>query len=200
MAGSSSSGPPLARSPVSDGPSMHFHFLEPHMQAASLLEDRSLPPTPRSPSPTCSPPSSPKRQRNDEQSAVDSAAEDDLELRAAALGLNEVTQRVWRETALPPTPSSPSPTFSPPSSPKGGATDPTTAQQAAAKLAESLRAVREGRSSAEPGRSADSASDSEMGMDADPRADAIAAWEADRDKEGGSSVAAAARSGKRRGR
>lgn len=39
-------------------------------------------------------------------------------MRAAALGLNEATQRVWKETALPPTPSSPSPTFSPPSSPK----------------------------------------------------------------------------------
>ena len=40
------------------------------------------------------------------------------ETRAAALGLHEVERRVWRETALPPTPSSPSPTFSPPGSPK----------------------------------------------------------------------------------
>lgn len=72
---------------------------------------RELPLTPRSPSPTLSPRSSPKRQKSEEEVATSAREElasklcssDDLESRAAALGLNEVTQRVWRETALPPT-------------------------------------------------------------------------------------------------
>jgi len=132
---------PTTRSPVNGSPGSSLSFLDSGqflgtMQAAA--DDRSLPPTPRSPSPTCSPPSSPKRQRNEEARstrykdaqpstkneaqghASDSGVDDDLEVRAAALGLNETTQRVWRETNLPPTPSSPSPTFSPPSSPKQG--------------------------------------------------------------------------------
>uniref|UniRef100_A0A7S4HDA5 Uncharacterized protein n=1 Tax=Prymnesium polylepis TaxID=72548 RepID=A0A7S4HDA5_9EUKA len=155
----SSAAQPHTRSPVSGSPGSSFHFLENGqllgaMQAAA--DDRSLPPTPRSPSPTCSPPSSPKRQRNDESRSArskdaqhatkgegaghtsDSAAEDDLETRAAALGLNETTQRVWRETNLPPTPSSPSPTFSPPSSPKQRRQAELVAEQAAAVLAASL--------------------------------------------------------------
>lgn len=130
---------PSTRSPVSASLGSSFHFLESGQLLGTMqapADDRSLPPTPRSPSPTCSPPSSPKRHRNEEARSArskdaqqstkvegaghisDSAAEDDLEIRAAALGLNETTQRVWRETNLPPTPSSPSPTFSPPSSPK----------------------------------------------------------------------------------
>ncbi|KAL1520942.1 hypothetical protein AB1Y20_022501 [Prymnesium parvum] len=135
------------------------------------------PPTPRSPSPTCSPPSSPKRHRNEEARSArskdaqqstkvegaghisDSAAEDDLEIRAAALGLNETTQRVWRETNLPPTPSSPSPTFSPPSSPKQRRQAELVAEQAAAVLAASLRAGPEQRGAEV---SCDSDSDSNM--------------------------------------
>ena len=53
--------------------------------AMQAPEDRSLPPTPRSPSPTCSPPLSPKRQRSEltpAQEAASLAAEDDLESRA----------------------------------------------------------------------------------------------------------------------
>lgn len=137
----------VARSPVSGaaGPSGHGGF--PSLFEASGLGaamqdvvERSLPPTPRSPSPTCSPPSSPKRQaqkREDEAKAGGelSAAEEDLETRAAALGLHEIERRVWRETALPPTPSSPSPTFSPPSSPKTNQRQAEAlAQQAAAKV------------------------------------------------------------------
>jgi hypothetical protein len=119
---------PPRRSPVcggagpsssSSGASSSFSWLEGGqllgaMQAGARAEG-SLPPTPRSPSPTCSPPLSPKRHRSHPESSetvitADSAAEDEIEVRAAALGLNETTQRVWRETALPPTPSSPSPT------------------------------------------------------------------------------------------
>ncbi|KAL1520638.1 hypothetical protein AB1Y20_022211 [Prymnesium parvum] len=169
-----------ARSPINSSPGSSFHFLESGqllgtMQAAA--EDRSLPPTPRSPSPTCSPPSSPKRHRNEEARSArskdvqqstkvegaghisDSAAEDDLEIRAAALGLNETTQRVWRETNLPPTPSSPSPTFSPPSSPKQRRQAELVAEQAAAVLAASLRAGPEQRGAEV---SCDSDSDSNM--------------------------------------
>uniref|UniRef100_A0A7S0JAV9 Uncharacterized protein n=1 Tax=Calcidiscus leptoporus TaxID=127549 RepID=A0A7S0JAV9_9EUKA len=93
-----------------------------HINTMQMGEDRSLPPTPRSPSPTCSPPSSPKRQKvelSPAEAAAAVAADDDLESRAAALGICEAT-RSWDETFLPPTPSSPSPTFSPPSSPKRG--------------------------------------------------------------------------------
>jgi len=50
----------------------------------------------------------------------------------------KTTQRVWRETNLPPTPSSPSPTFSPPSSPKQRRQAELVAEQAAAVLAASL--------------------------------------------------------------
>mmetsp|Transcript_9855 Transcript_9855/g.31230 ORF Transcript_9855/g.31230 Transcript_9855/m.31230 type:complete len:298 (+) Transcript_9855:32-925(+) len=128
------------------GPSSSYSWLETGavlgaMQAAARAEG-SLPPTPRSPSPTCSPPLSPKRHRThpegSEAAAADSAADDEIEVRAAALGLNETTQRVWRETALPPTPSSPSPTFSPPSTPKPG-DKPDFAEHAAAALAASLQ-------------------------------------------------------------
>lgn len=82
--------------------------------------ERSLPLTPRSPSPTFSPTASPKRQCAEPPPGALSAlaTEDDLESRAAALGLTEATQRAWRETVIPPTPPSPSPTFSLPSSPK----------------------------------------------------------------------------------
>lgn len=82
--------------------------------------ERSLPLTPRSPSPTTSPTASPKRQCPEPSPAALTAAtcEDDLESRAAALGLTEATQRAWRETAVPPTPPSPSPTTSVSSSPK----------------------------------------------------------------------------------
>ena len=123
---------PFARSPVagndgsSVGSSLPFLFEGgPGGLGAAMQEavERSLPPTPRSPSPTCSPPSSPKRQA--QKTAQDegkpgemSAAEEDLETRAAALGLHEIERRVWKENALPPTPSAPSPTVSPPSSPK----------------------------------------------------------------------------------
>jgi len=147
------------------------------MQAAA--EDRSLPPTPRSPSPTCSPPSSPKRQarerqRDEEGKGELSAAEDDLETRAAALGLHEIERRVWKETALPPTPSSPSPTFSPPSSPKAAAAAAAlTAEQAAAKLAASLR-------NGECRRSCDSRGGFDSDSDAQTEAEvasAVAAWE-----------------------
>ena len=81
--------PPLARSPVSGAdPSVGFPFLlegGQHGLGAAMQEavERSLPATPRSPSPTCSPPSSPKRAKN--SSAQDegvlggeSAAEEDL--------------------------------------------------------------------------------------------------------------------------
>lgn len=151
------------------------------MQATA--EDRSLPPTPRSPSPTTSPPGSPKRQKAadaaKDSDSLGNAAEDDLETRAAALGLNEVTQRVWKETALPPTPSSPSPTFSPPSSPKQRRAAEVTAAQAAEKLAESLAreaAAREARG--DPG-STSCGSDSEgLGSVAEAeRLSAIAEWE-----------------------
>ena len=96
-----------------------------HFRQLERSPSATLPPTPRSPSPTCSPPSSPKRQKSGlteaEQKAA-LAADDDLETRAAALGLDEATQRAWAEAVLPPTPQSPSPTFSPPASPKGGPT------------------------------------------------------------------------------
>jgi hypothetical protein len=166
--------PPLARSPppALAGPSFLFEGIG-AMQAAA--EDRSLPPTPRSPSPTCSPPGSPKRQRPDAASrsvGADSAAEDDLETRAAALGLNEVTQRVWKETALPPTPSSPSPTFSPPSSPKQRQAGELTAAAAAEKLAESLRSAREGRGGLDLGSTCGSDSEGGMPSVAEPGADA----------------------------
>lgn len=146
---------PTSRSPVSGNPGSSFHFLESGqlLGAMQVADDRSLPPTPRSPSPTCSPPLSPKRQRGQELvrsksevgsrgDHVDSVAEDDLEMRAAALGLNEATQRAWRETNLPPTPSSPSPTFSPPSSPKQRRQAELVAEQAAAVLAASLAAAK----------------------------------------------------------
>lgn len=147
--------------------------------------ERSLPATPRSPSPTCSPPSSPKRAKN--SSAQDegvlggelSAAEEDLETRAAALGLHEVERRVWRETALPPTPSSPSPTFSPPGSPKTTQRQAElallTADQAAVKLAASLRSTRP----LDPGsRSCDSRCDSDSDAMGEAEVQsAIAAWE-----------------------
>ena len=118
MAPSPFARPSLARSPPPPGGasgSFSFDGLNAIQVAA---EERSLPPTPRSPSPTCSPPGSPKRQRADAAAragtaGVDSAAEDDLETRAAALGLNEVTQRVWKETALPPTPTAAGPSWPP---------------------------------------------------------------------------------------
>jgi len=194
MASSSRSGSaaPLARSPVSGAASssaLGFPFLFAEGAAGSLgsamqeAVERSLPPTPRSPSPTCSPPSSPKRQaqkREDEPGKATgelSAAEEDLETRAAALGLHEVERRVWRETALPPTPSSPSPTFSPPSSPKTTANQAALiAEQAAVKLAASLRSIRSGEGS----RSCDSRcdSDSDAMAEAEVASMAIAAWEA----------------------
>ena len=144
--GSSSSSAFAPRHPVSPVGGSGFPFLTDgvHGLGAAMMqaaaEDRSLPPTPRSPSPTCSPPYSPKRQarerqRDEEGKGEHSAAEDDLETRAAALGLHEIERRVWKETALPPTPSSPSPTFSPPSSPKAAAAAAAlTAEQAAAKV------------------------------------------------------------------
>jgi len=141
------------------------------------------------------------RKKVDESGAADSATEDDLETRAAALGLHEVERRVWKETALPPTPSAPSPTVSPPSSPKARALAEQqaelTARQAAAKLEASLQAACinsepfapsasfEGSRSVEAtvpfdgSRSCDSRCDSDS--DADPTRDlhvAIAAWEA----------------------
>ena len=150
--GSSSSSSAFApRHPVSPVGGSGFPFLTDgvHGLGAAMMqaaaEDRSLPPTPRSPSPTCSPPSSPKRQarerqRDEEGKGELSAAEDDLETRAAALGLHEIERRVWKETALPPTPSSPSPTFSPPSSPKAAAAAVAlTAEQAAAKVRPPVR-------------------------------------------------------------
>ena len=154
--GASSSRAPLARSPVSGAASssaLGFPFLTADGGLGAAMQEaveRSLPPTPRSPSPTCSPPSSPKRQaqkREDEQKAAASgelsAAEEDLETRAAALGLHEIERRVWRETALPPTPSSPSPTFSPPSSPKTNQRQAElallTAEQAAVKVSHARR-------------------------------------------------------------
>ena len=150
-ASGSGAGIPHARSPVSGAASssaLGFPFLSEGANGlgAAMQEvvERSLPPTPRSPSPTCSPPSSPKRQaqkREDEAGKASgelSAAEEDLETRAAALGLHEIERRVWRETALPPTPSSPSPTFSPPSSPKTNQRQAElallTAEQAAVKV------------------------------------------------------------------
>ena len=181
--------PPFARSPPPPGSaSGSFSFLDGLGAMQAAAEDRSLPPTPRSPSPTCSPPGSPKRQKAAAEreaanraaavGGADSAAEDDLETRAAALGLNEVTQRVWRETALPPTPSSPSPTFSPPSSPKQRHAAEQTAKQAAEKLAESLRAEAQARGAAFDLGSASCGSDSE-GNAASAEADvtaALAAW------------------------
>lgn len=113
--------------------------------------------------------------------------EDDLETRAAALGLNEVTQRVWKETALPPTPSSPSPTFSPPSSPKQRRAAELTAQHAAAKLAESLRAECEAQSLARAERGAGDVGSMSCGSDSESvagasssleRQSAIAEWDA----------------------
>ena len=70
--------------------------------------ERSLPLTPRSPSPTFSPTASPKRQCAEPPpgALAPLATEDDLESRAAALGLTEATQRAWRETVIPPTPPS----------------------------------------------------------------------------------------------
>lgn len=153
------------------------------MQAPA--EDRSLPPTPRSPSPTCSPPGSPKRQKAaaDAGTASTGDLEEDLDVRAAALGLNEVTQRVWRETALPPTPKSPSPTFSPPSSPKQRRAAELTAARAAEKLAQSLCAAREARGEG----SASCGSDSEGGMMTEVElTTAIAAWETGGAQYGGS--------------
>jgi len=165
--------------------SSSFSFLEATglgaMQASA--DERSLPPTPRSPSPTCSPPGSPKRQKAAAEAAAAAAAskaaasdvEEDLDVRAAALGLHEVTQRVWRETALPPTPSSPSPTFSPPSSPKQRHAAELTAARAAEKLAQSLCAAREARGEG----SASCGSDSEGGTMTELEVTAaIAAWEA----------------------
>jgi hypothetical protein len=187
--------PALARSPpppyagvgpsaFGSGPLAFLDGLAGPMQAAAD-NDRSLPPTPRSPSPTCSPPGSPKRQKSGDAKAVgapgsEPTLEDDLETRAAALGLNEVTQRVWKETALPPTPSSPSPTFSPPSSPKQRRAAELTAAHAAVKLAESLRAECEAQSLARGGDSL-SFSDSEGGQSsamALERQAAVAEWEA----------------------
>jgi len=120
--------PPMQPRSASPGCSSSFswpdlvghNLLVGHLGVMQHIARDSLPPTPRSPSPTCSPPLSPKRHRSHPESlsessaALDSAAEDEIELRAAALGLNETTQRVWRETALPPTPSSPSPTYAAP--------------------------------------------------------------------------------------
>ena len=188
-------GPPLARSPVSGGSSsgqgnIGFPFLfEGAGGLGAAMQDaveRSLPPTPRSPSPTCSPPSSPKRKaqnREDEAKSGElSAAEEDLETRAAALGLHEVERRVWKETALPPTPSSPSPTFSPPSSPKTKQRQAElallTAEQAAVKLAASLDAMRSS-TMGEGSRSCDSRCDSDSDAMAEAEvASALAAWEA----------------------
>ena len=153
--GASSSRAPLARSPVSGAASssaLGFPFLTADGGLGAAMQEaveRSLPPTPRSPSPTCSPPSSPKRQaqkREDEQKAAASgelSAARNIETRAAALGLHEIERRVWRETALPPTPSSPSPTFSPPSSPKTNQRQAElallTAEQAAVKVSHARR-------------------------------------------------------------
>ena len=116
--------------------------------------------------------------------------EEDLETRAAALGLHEVERRVWRETALPPTPSSPSPTFSPPSSPKSQQRARElallTAEQAAVKLAASLHAIRS--TTGEGSRSFDSRcdeSDSDHAQEAEV-VSALAAWEGAR--AGASSV------------
>ena len=125
------------------GSSSGFSLLELGQMMHNAAEERSLPPTPRSPSPTMSPPLSPKRQKTEpeeEKPPQLQAAEEDLETRAAALGLNERTQRDWKETALPPTPSSPSPTFSPPGSPRSRSKEQPelTVAQAAAALAASL--------------------------------------------------------------
>ena len=218
--GASSSRAPLARSPVSGAASssaLGFPFLTADGGLGAAMQEaveRSLPPTPRSPSPTCSPPSSPKRQaqkREDEQKAAASgelsAAEEDLETRAAALGLHEIERRVWRETALPPTPSSPSPTFSPPSSPKTNQRQAElallTAEQAAVKVSHAtgtqcalrlfslpphtfyllacsqLAASLRSIRSGEGSRSCDSRCDSDSDAMAEAEvASAIAAWEA----------------------
>ncbi len=211
----------LARSPVSDcgGSSDFFGGVQLQLGVMQLPEERSLPPTPRSPSPRCSPPSSPKRQRTVEELAADSAAEDDLETRAAALGLNEVTQRVWRENPLPPTPLSPSPTFSPPSTPKQRRRAELTAQQAAAKLAASLGGAwgdverPERRSGSERAACTDlSSSDSEQpgssfdgaGPSSEVAKEALAAWEASQEARAdgscrGKSSGERRRQGKRRG-
>ena len=125
------------------GSSSGFSLLELGQMMHNAAEERSLPPTPRSPSPTMSPPLSPKRQKTEpeeEKPPQLQAAEEDLETGAAALGLIERTQRDWKETALPPTPSSPSPTFSPPGSPRSRSKEQPelTVAQAAAALAASL--------------------------------------------------------------
>ena len=71
--------PPFARSPPPPGSaSGSFSFLDGLGAMQAAAEDRSLPPTPRSPSPTCSPPGSPKRQK--------AAAEREAANRAAAVG------------------------------------------------------------------------------------------------------------------
>ena len=91
------SPPPPTAGPSGSCPLSFLDALAGPMQAAAA-EDRSLPPTPRSPSPTCSPPSSPKRQKGADSKAgapassgTEPTLEDDLETRAAALGLNEVS-------------------------------------------------------------------------------------------------------------
>jgi len=120
-----------------------------------------MPPTPRSPSPTCSPPSSPKRQKvelSPAEAAAALAVEDDLECRAAALGICEAT-RTWDETALPPTPSSPSPTFSPPSSPKRAAQ--RSAELLAAQAARSALLAARAAAAALAARSSSSAENEE---------------------------------------
>ena len=170
------------------GPSAGFPFLFEGGAGglgAAMQEavERSLPPTPRSPSPTCSPPSSPKREKqkvqDEAKSGEMSAAEEDLETRAAALGLHEIERRVWRETALPPTPSAPSPTVSPPSSPKTNQRQAElallTANEAAVKLAASLRTIRPVDTGS---RSCDSRCDSDSDAMAEAEVQAIAAWEA----------------------
>jgi hypothetical protein len=112
----------------------------------------ALPLTPRSPSPrlsnAASPACSPKRQRNEEAAwaqttslASSIRSSDDLESRAAALGLNEVTQQVWRETELPPTPTSPSPTFSRHEDDGCTAAEPAPASPSLHALAASLGAL-----------------------------------------------------------
>lgn len=194
--------PPLFPAPFGRSPSASG-TLSPFVDEDE--EEHNLPNTPRSPSPTLSPPSSPKRQRAEQaradlQAAADSAAEDDLEMRAAALGLNESTQRVWRETALPPTPSSPSPTFSPPSSPKQRRQAELRAEAAAAKLAASLSASVVAFSDAlsQGGRSCDSDSDASMAgmaLDPDTVTAAIAAWEAGQGQERGEGSASGSTSG-----
>ena len=205
--------PPVARSPVSGAcPSTGFPFLfegGQHGLGAAMQEavERSLPATPRSPSPTCSPPSSPKRAKSSatqDEGVLGgelSAAEEDLETRAAALGLHEVERRVWRETALPPTPSSPSPTFSPPGSPKTTQRQAElallTAEQAAVKLAYdlSLRSIRPLDAGS---RSCDSRCDSDSDVMGEVEVQtAIAAWEL-ANARGESSALASSSSGRKK--